>query len=151
MGAKQLTLNDLTALLKKRLPLTARRFALFGAVGVIGFIVDALTLTVMMKVFGLGPVVARVFSIAAAMGATWLLNRRYTFAVRSAPKADEAARYAAVKLSGQVANFGIYTVILLAGPDWAGPYIALAAATILVMLLNFTMLSRFVFAPSKEV
>lgn len=136
--------------LDKMLPDNLKRFAIFGVVGFIGFAVDAVVLYVVMKGFGAGPLSGRVVSIFAAMMTTWYLNRVFTFQVKSRARPEEIVRYAAVKGIGLFANLGIYTAIVLASPPDAYPLVALVVASLASMIINFSLVKRFVFHELKK-
>lgn len=117
----------------------------FGVVGVFGFLVDAAVLFLAMRWLAADPFSGRVASIAAAMLATWMLNRRFTFGVKRGATLEEGAGYAAIKLAGQILNFSIYSSLILLSPVLNSPFPALAAASILVMAFNFLMLDRVLY------
>ncbi len=120
------------------------RFLRFALVGAGGFAVDAIILSAAVHGAGLNPFAGRILSIAAAMLATWLMNRRFTFGRRDAPTAREGAGYASVKLAGQVLNYAVYSGLLLLSPLRA-PVAALALASIVVMFFNYTLLDRWLY------
>jgi len=70
----------------------------FGAIGGVGFLVDASVLTWLVQRARLGLYESRALSFALAVTATWYLNRRFTFARRAgADRGREYGRYFAVQ------------------------------------------------------
>ena len=90
-----------------------RQFARFFVTGTMGFILDA-TMVFLLVALGVGPILARFFSLPIAYAATWFTNRYWTFAAKkSDKKVTEFARYTAVQLTGASVNFGVYSILLL--------------------------------------
>lgn len=121
-----------------------RRLASFAVVGGIGFLADAAALALLLAATPLGPLVARIVSIGFALTTTWLLNRVYTFGPSRRAVAVEGARYGGVGIATGIANYLIYSALLLAIPALP-PLAALAAASIAAMALSFLGYSRLVF------
>lgn len=116
------------------------RFALVGAAG---FVVDAGVLALMMPLAG--PWWGRILSFAAAVLATWLLNRNFTFRDRQSGLSPwrEFARYAAAMLGGGAVNYLVYGAIIAnLGADDLRPYAAVALGSISGMAVNL-LLARF--------
>ncbi len=76
----------------------------FLAVGVVGLAVD-LGLLFVLERAGLPLAGARAISLPVATLATWLLNRRHTFASSGRKAHHEALRYAAVAAAAQSVNY----------------------------------------------
>jgi len=121
-----------------------KRLALFAAVGATGFAVDAGLLAMLLASGGLGPLPARILSIAAAMLVTFLLNRALTFGPSGRPVAVEGARYAGVALAVAACNWLIYAGLVLSG---LAPLVALTIASALAMVLSWLGYRHLVFAP----
>lgn len=120
------------------------RFLRFAVVGAIGFGVDAVVLAVLMAETPLGPFVSRIFSIALAMTATWLLNRAFTFGPSDRSVAEEGARYGAVALAVAGFNWLVYSGLVIAVPA-IGPFGALVVASGVAMAASYLGYSRAVF------
>lgn len=122
------------------------RFALVGA---LGFAVDALVLTWLVRV-GWGVYESRWLSFALAVTVTWGLNRRFTFAQRAARnRSREYGRYVAVQGLGALINLGVYAVVLMVWPAFAAwPALALAAGSAVSMVFNFIGARYFAYVPS---
>jgi len=123
------------------------QFLRFGLVGIAGFIVDAGTLHLAIGL-GLGLYLSRVFSYLAAVFTTWVLNRRFTFAVDAGTnRLSEFGRFAFSQLAGAAVNIGLYSVLVTVVP-WIGihPVVAVAAGSLAGMTLNFVVARRYVFA-----
>ena len=86
-----------------------RRFAKFAVVGAAGSITDFTVLNVLVQLFGFMPVVANIFSFAAAVMQNFALNRRWTFPESKQRQASrQLIQFALISLIG----LGINTVIL---------------------------------------
>lgn len=120
----------------------------FGLVGIVGFLVDAGVLW--MLIGPLGPYWGRLVSFPAAVVATWLLNRSYTFADRQSRHSlpGEFGRYFVSMLAGGAVNYGTYGgLVHLFGSEGAMPYLALAAGSLAGMAVNLALASLVVFRP----
>ncbi len=116
----------------------------FAVVGVIGFGVDGLSLTLLMAL-GLPPLIARPPAFLIAVTATFLLNRVFTFADRRATSVQgEAAGYLAVQVVGALINYGVFAAVLGLVPA-IHPLLALAAGSIAGMVFNFAVLRTLVY------
>jgi putative flippase GtrA len=121
-----------------------RKALRFGIAGVIGFAVDAGTLSLLLWATPLGPFSARIIAIAVAMASTWAFNRTFTFGPSGLSLREELVRYASVGLMGSVLNYAIYAGILLVFPQtW--PVLAVVCASAVVMAFSWLGYSRFVF------
>jgi putative flippase GtrA len=125
-----------------------KRLLLFAVAGGAGFLVDAGVLALLLHMTPLGPLVARIGAIAAAMLFTFWLNRTFTFGRSDRSLAAEGARYGGVGIGAALINYAVYSAIVLAFPAlW--PVFALAIASAIAMLWSFLGYSRFVFGPSS--
>ena len=125
-----------------------RRTAAFAVAGAAGFLVDAGTLAFLLWATPLGPFVARVFAIAAAMAFTFWLNRTFTFGRSERSLAAEGARYGGVGISAALLNYAVYSALVLVFPAlW--PVLAVAIASLAAMIWSFLGYSRFVFGASS--
>ena len=122
----------------------SNRIVKFTVVGAAGFLVDAGTLALVLKTTTLDAFAARIIAIAAALCATWLLNRSVTFGRSGHSLAGEAVRYGGVGIAGSFVNYAIYSAILVAAPQ-AGAFAALCLASAAVMALSYLGYSRLVF------
>ena len=124
------------------LPVWVGQSARYGVVGVIALAIDVSVLEVLVRV-GMSPYLARVFSLAVMVCATWWLNRTLTFRTQSAPSLREFAHYVMLALAGLGLNYGLYSAALwLTGSRWVGIALGTAAAAV----LNFFRY-RKLFAP----
>jgi putative flippase GtrA len=131
-----------------RLPEAHRQFISFCIVGGVGFIVDNGSLSVMVRIFGVDPIVGRVFSIAVfGMTATWYLNRTFTFRNRrDQPIWQEYLRFVAANGVGNLMNFIIYTVLVKNVALFGHiPELATVVGTAVGIAFNFTGAKYFVF------
>lgn len=123
-----------------------KRVLSFGAVGALGFAVDAAVL--MATIGALGPVGGRVVSVAASMTTTWACNRHFTFADKRSdlPIAVEFGRYVLSMLGGLTVNwlaYGLAMLILPKGDAW--PVAAVGVGSLAGMTINLFLAQRFVF------
>lgn len=125
------------------------RFLRFGAVGAIGFVVDAGVLQGLVSL-GWGPIEARTVAIPVAVLATWILNRTFTFPeAQEGPALPSLARYFAVSLAGASVNFLIYTALVLASGFLAAhPLLPLGIASCVALLVNYLGSKHFAFRAS---
>jgi putative flippase GtrA len=113
--------------------------ARFAVVGGIGFVVDALTLHLLVSALGWSPFAARAVSFPAAVTTTYALNRVWTFRWH-APASGFAAYgvYGAIQVIGALINLGVFSLCLLAASELANkPVLALAAGAVVAMVFNF--------------
>lgn len=121
------------------------QFARFGAVGTLGFVVDAIVVYATRGSIGLywGGAVAYL----AAATTTWFANRIWTF--RSAPRKaplQQWMRFLTANALGFMLNRGAYALLISVWEfAWSHPIIAVAAGSITGMALNFHLSRRLVF------
>jgi putative flippase GtrA len=115
------------------------QFLRFCVAGTVGFIVDAGLLQMLVVGMQANPYAARVASFLAAASVTWLINRRYTFAVSHKPTQSEWRRYVCLMLLGAVVNYGVFS-ICIAFWDLATtqPWLGVAFGSIAGLGLNFS-------------
>jgi putative flippase GtrA len=122
------------------------RFFRFCVVGTIGFAVDAGVLQVLVFVLGANPYLARIASFLAAASVTWLLNRKYTFAVAHGATRGEWARYTAFMVLGAALNYGAFALALATSETVRlHPWIGVAIGSIAGLGANFLSSALFVF------
>lgn len=117
---------------------------LFGCVGAIGFLVDVAVLYSLAGLIGL--FYGRAVSFLAAVIATWLLNRRWTFKHRRSGLASsrEFSVYLALMLVGGAVNYAVYAGLVVSYQlVLQHPVIGVAAGSLAGMLINF-LASRFI-------
>ena len=124
----------------------AGSFSRFALVGAAGFVVDAGLLQILVAL-GWGPVIARCVALPAAVFATWLLNRSFTFPeAQQGPALASLARYFAVSAAGACVNFLVYTVLVVASPTMATwPMLAVAVGSVIAMIVNYLGSKHFAF------
>lgn len=116
----------------------------FGLVGACGFVADAGVLALLVHLLDVDPLVARVFSIAAALFVTWMLNRTFTFDGSDRSLAAEGLRYGGIGIGSSLANYCVYSALLLAIPD-VPPLAALVAGSTAALIFSYLGYSRLVF------
>ncbi|MGH8041131.1 MAG: GtrA family protein [Rudaea sp.] len=117
-----------------------RRLAIFGLVGVVGFVVDAGVLQVLVLGLAWDRYSGRLISFLFAATATWLLNRRYTFrGPRRHSLGVEWARYILAMSGGFVCNFTAYSALVYffdVNRQWL--ILAVAAGSVAGLGVNYT-------------
>ncbi len=121
-------------------------FFRFGLVGVVGFAVDASTLTIMLMA-NAGLLSGRAVSYLTAASCTWALNRRWTFHDRSSRRARQWAKFLVVNSCGGLVNYGVYTFLVLRLNDLSliSPVFAVGVGSICGLTVNFLLSKHMVF------
>jgi putative flippase GtrA len=117
----------------------------FGVAGVAGLLVD-LAVLALARYAGLDPYSGRVLSFLCAVGATWQINRRYTFHPAGLSLWTEWWRYLLAMSGGGAVNFVTYSAIVWSFPGV--PHIAswgVCAGSLAGMAVNFIGARCFVF------
>ena len=131
---------------------SSRELASYLAVGGVGFLIEAVILTVLTQFAGWSPWLARGPSFVTAVLATWALNRRHTFPERGLQhRSLEAFFYLAIQSAGIALNLAIYSVcLLLLPPPVRFPVIALAAGSLGGLASNYLLSSRLLYGRSRS-
>jgi putative flippase GtrA len=119
----------------------------FIVAGGAGFFVDASVLYIGFCL-GLGLIGGRVVSFLAAVTTTWLINRRYTFALASRPSFREWWAYLFANGVGALVNLASYfaLVTLVRG---CPPVFGVTVGSICGLVINYTF-SRLALAKFHE-
>ena len=122
----------------------------FGIVGAVGFVVDAVLLTVLTVTLGLDVLPSRSVSFACATLVTWILNRALTFSSQASreplARKQEYCLYLIVQVVGAALNFVVFLALIEWNPTLKQmPVIPLAAGAVVALIFNFTMSRKFVF------
>jgi putative flippase GtrA len=128
----------------------AHRVFRFGVVGVAGFIVDSgLTLVLASTA---GPILARLPAFLIASSLTHYLNRRWTFGVSARSGFTRSwGKYVVCTAFGALVNLASYSAVLLfIAPTAAGILFAVAFASLVAFVFNFTASERLVFASPER-
>ena len=126
----------------------AERFFKFLVVGTIGFIVDFGTLSVLVEVGGLEPVVANTFSFSAAVLSNFIWNRYWTYPdSRSKRRRVQLLQFGIVSVLGLLINSSVLLLLqtpftrlldVVQAPEAIGGYVpAKMVATVVVLFWNF--------------
>jgi putative flippase GtrA len=130
--------------------------ARFGAVGSIGFLVDAAVLNFLSLVLLVDVVAARLCSFAVAVTVTWLLNRTYVFdrgAMKRSrrPASTEFFQYLVVQGLGGALNLCVFVTLVLSFPAMRDyPTLPLAVASVVALSLNYAGSRFWVFGAVKK-
>lgn len=117
-----------------------QQFALFAAIGALGFAVDAAIFLLMISAHFDWPISwARTLSAFCSITTTWALNRHTTFANQKSRDAKgEYTRYLLVQSIGLGINLGVFVLCLTSIPKLrAYPVLALALGAAAALLVNF--------------
>ena len=122
----------------------AAQFLRFGAVGVVGFLIDTAVVYALRRPVGIYGAGAAGYLVAAT--ANWWINRLWTFRGQSdGPLLRQWAYYLLANLAGLALNRGtFYALISISPVCMSKPVIAIAAGAVAGMFANFG-LSRAVF------
>ena len=126
------------------------RFLRFTAVGAIGFAIEASIITAFGRWLGWDAIASRAVSFPAAVFATWLLNRTYSYGSAN-PPAKEGARYLLVQVIGALSNLATFVACVRYFPAVAAwPVACLAAGAVAGLLVNYLLSSTFVFVERRR-
>jgi putative flippase GtrA len=126
-------------------------FLRYGLVGATGFAIDAGVLHMLTILAKFDYFTARLCSFSVAVGATWLLNRSFTFREPSHHRgARQAAIYAAVQGAGAVLNIGVYALAINLAPQLKQMLlIPLALGSAAGLCLTFVGAKHLAFRPAR--
>jgi putative flippase GtrA len=127
------------------------RLVRFGAVGAVGFVVDASVLVAIVMLTGIAPLPARVLSFLIAATATFVLNQRFTFQFGDGFSFGRWASYLTTTAIGACVNVAIYRLwIAYAGAIPLHLVIGTAVGSIAAMFINYFASSTLVFRPIDQ-
>lgn len=129
------------------------RFLRFALVGTGGFVVNWIALYLALHFVGLDKYSAWFAAFFVGVTFTWWGNRTLTFRDRAVSQglAREWLAFFVGNSLGALANFAAYFLLVtFAAPPFDNPLVAIVAGTLVGLVFNFTVSSRFVFrAPAK--
>lgn len=105
----------------------------FAIVGGLAFLLDAAILKTLVH-FGVDPVVGRIFSLAASVTLTWVLNRNLTFAAQKPPSWGEFGHYVLSSMMGLIINYVVYSAAVFLHTPLI---VALVIGTVIASIFNF--------------
>lgn len=122
-------------------------FYRFGAVGFVGFLVDAGTFA-WLHTWWHAPHLARLGAFLVAVNATYFLNKRFTFPHK------ERTRPVAYLIGQSVSlavNMSVFSLVIWK-PVWLPTqyYLGLAAGSVSAMFLNYELSRRYAFSIRRE-
>ncbi|MBV8684832.1 MAG: GtrA family protein [Caulobacteraceae bacterium] len=128
----------------------ARLAMKFAAVGLVGFVVDAILLKIGLAM-RLGPAWARLISLSLAMQVTFAINRKHVFRCRGSEGLPRQwCAYMATNGFGNFCNYWIFvTLSSLHGQLVAEPLIALPISAFTAYLINYTGARLLVFGRER--
>ena len=125
------------------------QFAMFGTVGLIGFVIDTGTVYALRHAVGL--YIAGLLAYFTAASGTWFFYRLWTFRgmTGSEPWYVQWMRFMVANLSGFVVNRGLYALLVtFVAAAARQPVIATFAGAVAGMTLNFNLSRKVVFRGS---
>jgi putative flippase GtrA len=115
-------------------------------VGAVGFVVDSGVLLLLAKVLFIDPLPARIGSFVTAATVTFLLNHRFTFAMRDRFSMRRWSFYVTATALGALINVGLYHWwVLRFGASATQLLLGTAIGSLVAMCVNFFVSQRFVF------
>ena len=110
----------------------------FIVTGIIGFAVDAAVFLFMDRVVGVTPYLARIPAFLIAVGATYALNRNWTFAARHVPHRSGFGAYLTAQSAGIALNYAVFAgLIAMSGWFARFPVAAIFAGSLAAALFNY--------------
>jgi putative flippase GtrA len=127
------------------------RFLRFCIVGLAGFIVEAVVLTVATNACDVGPFWARGISFPVAVSVTFTLNRQWSFTdADQQPIVNAFVAYLGVQSTGLLCNLLIYSAAITLLPAlFNAPITALIIASGAALIVNYVGSRRLVFKPVR--
>jgi putative flippase GtrA len=117
----------------------------FLGVGGFGLLTDLCVFTA-IAAYGVHPLIARLFSLAAATLVTWRLNRALTFDRSHRPQGEEAARYTMVTITAQTTSYAVFAVLVMTVLSFL-PQAALVIGAAFSAVIGYFGHRFFAFAP----
>ena len=130
-----------------------RQFLLFGAIGAVGFLVDA---GAYLLAYALGAgLYGRFFSFLCAATFTWVLNRAFNFKDRSGSMAGQWAKFLLANSAGAIVNLAVFFLAMNFVPPLRdnpqnGSIVAIALGSLAGLVFNFTASKVFVFKSEPD-
>lgn len=125
-----------------------KQFIIFGLVGIVGFVVDSVTLTLLVLILHTAPYIMRACSYLTAATTTWALNRIFTFSSnsRSTNKIKQWLRFIFANAPGAILNYLVFVLILyLFKFKTQQLWIPVGIGSLSGLLVNFNLSRIFVF------
>jgi len=126
------------------------RFLRFALVGTAGFAVNWVALDLAIRLARLDKYSGWFAAFLVAVTFTWWGNRTLTFRDRAATRGlgREWLAFLVANSLGALGNFAVYFMLVtFAGPPLGDPRIAIIPGTLVGLIFNFTVATRFVFRP----
>jgi putative flippase GtrA len=123
----------------------------FGAVGAVGFVVDAGIVVAIVTLANVQPLAARITSFLVAATVTFVLNQRFTFRLGGGFSVARWSYYLTTTAIGACINVGVYQLWLshvVATPCQL--VIGTALGSLAAMVINYFSSSVLVFRAAKQ-
>ncbi|WP_240797158.1 GtrA family protein [Vibrio tasmaniensis] len=127
--------------------LPMNRVVLFGLVGSVGFIVDAMAFGILFNFIDLELMNARAIAFFVAATTTWFGNRQFTFsfAIKTNPF-HQWQKFMVTACISAVPNLATFKVcVSILGSEGGMVFISLLIGVLVGMISNFCLSSRWVF------
>jgi putative flippase GtrA len=123
----------------------------FGAVGAVGFAVDAGLLVTFVTLADVAPTPARILSFLLAATVTFAFNQRFTFQLGGGFSIGRWAAYVMTTATGACINIGIYRLwIAYVDTSPLQLVIGTAVGSLAAMSINYLASSALVFRPNQH-
>ena len=121
-------------------------FFRFCLIGLSGFIIESLLITVIIEVFNMNKTNSRFITLPICLLITWFLNRNFTFLNKNKKVAKQLFLYYLLIGSGVTFNFAVYyfSIILLNNFKY-DLILSIAIGSISSMLFNYFNMKLFIF------
>jgi putative flippase GtrA len=129
----------------------ARQIPSFLIIGALGFCLDAALTVLLIRQFGVDPLLARPPAFVVVTLINFALNRAFTFRSAHKPWLGALARYVVVCLGGLALNYAVYAACLALAPSFGLPIspvvvtLFVAAGTGAATLLTFAGFRAYAF------
>jgi putative flippase GtrA len=128
-----------------------KRLLRFGAVGTVGFVVDATILLLLVQVLDVSPLPARCLSFVSAATVTFWLNQRFTFDAGSSFSMRRWSSYVFAMTLGACINLGVYHAwVVYQGASSSQLLLGTAAGSLAGMFCNYFVSSLWIFPTARS-
>lgn len=122
----------------------AKRTLFFIIVGFIGFCIEYSIIRSSIYLFKLDPISPRAVSFPLAVLITWILNREFTYQVKTPANISELVRYTRVTLFAQAVNVATYTALCWPSSGYSA-FWGLIVATAMSSTVSLTLYGNYAF------
>lgn len=127
----------------------AKRTLFFIFVGFIGFCIEYSIIKSFIYLFKADPISPRAVSFPIAVLITWILNRKYTYQVKTPANISELIRYTRVTVFAQAVNVITYTALCWPSLGFSA-FLGLVIATAISSTVSITLYGNFAFCGDNK-